>query len=185
MRVFAALPLPPEAVDALAPLTTALHARWEGLRPVRTSGVHLTLHFFGEVDEGGVRRLVGLWGDPVLRGPAISASFGSLGRFPERGSPRVLWIGIDEGAARVCDYQRALEARIAALGFRRDPKGFSPHLTLARAGTPTPPPDALAGFAAPRLDFAFGECVLFQSILGPHGPTYVPLSTVTFDRGDR
>jgi 2'-5' RNA ligase len=185
MRVFAALPLPREALDALAPVTIALRARWPGLRPVRSEGRHLTLHFFGEVDEGGVRRLAGLWSDPGLRGPAIAVQFGSLGRFPERGSPRVIWIGIGSDAGPVCDFQRTLESRIADLGFREDPKCFSPHVTLARAGTPPLPPDVLDGFAAPRLDFVFGECVLFQSILGPRGPTYVPLATITFDRGKR
>jgi RNA 2',3'-cyclic 3'-phosphodiesterase len=185
MRVFAALPLPREALHALAPVTAALYARLPGLRPVRAGGLHVTLHFFGEVDEGGVRRLAGLWHDPGLRGPALAVSFGSLGRFPERGSPRVIWIGIGRGASAVCDFQRALELRIADLGFREDPKGFSPHVTLARAGTPAPPPDALDGFSAPRLDFVFGECVLFQSILGPRGPTYVPLEAITFDRGER
>jgi len=185
MRVFAALPLPDEAVRALRPLATALGARWSGLRPVRTEGLHLTLHFFGEVDEGGVRSLVGLWKDPALRGPAPAVSFGELGRFPERGSPRVVWIGFGEGAERVCAFQRLLESRIAALGFREDPRGFSPHVTLARAGTTALPSGLLEGFAPPRLDFVFGECVLFQSILGPRGPTYVPLATVTFDRGDR
>jgi 2'-5' RNA ligase len=185
MRVFAALPLPREALDALAPLRAALTVRWQALRPVRTEGLHLTLHFFGEVDEGSVRRLAGLWRDPDLRGPALPVAFGGLGRFPERGSPRVIWIGIGDGAGPVCDFQRALESRITGLGFREDPKGFSPHVTLARAGMPAPPPELLDGFAAPRLDFAFGECVLFQSILGPHGPTYVPLSAMTFDRGER
>lgn len=185
MRVFAALPLPDEAVRALRPLATALAARWPSLRPVRTDVLHVTLHFFGEVDEGGVRQLVGLWGDAGLRGPALAVSFGELGRFPERGSPRVLWIGFGRGAESVCAFQRLVESRIAALGFREDPKGFAPHVTLARAGSPPPPPDVAAGFAAPRLDFLLGECVLFQSILGPRGPTYVPLATVAFNRGDR
>jgi len=185
MRMFAALPLPREALDALAPLRAALAARWPGLRPVRTEGLHLTLHFFGEVDDGGVQRLAGLWHDPRLRGPVLPVSFGSLGRFPERGSPRVIWIAIGRGAGPVCDYQRSLESRIAELGFREDPKGFTPHVTLARAGTTALPPDIVEGFAAVRLDFAFGECVLFQSILGPRGPTYVPLSAITFDRGER
>ncbi len=185
MRVFAALPLPREALDALAPLRAALAACWLGLRPVRTEGLHLTLHFFGEVDEGGVRRLVELWRDQVLRGPAFPVSFGSLGRFPERGSPRVIWVGIEAGTGAVGDFQRSLESRIAALGFREDPKGFSPHVTLARTGNQPLPPGALDGFAAPRLDFVFGECVLFHSILAPSGPTYVPLSVISFDRGER
>ena len=185
MRVFAALPLPREAHEALAPLLTALAARWPGLRPVRTGGLHLTLHFFGEVDEGGVRRLGELWREPGLRGPVLPVAFGSLGRFPERGTPRVIWIGIGRGAEAVCGFQRALESRITDLGFRADPKGCSPHVTLARVGLPAPPPGLLEGFAAPRLDFAFAECVLFQSILGPRGPAYVPLSTIAFDRGER
>jgi 2'-5' RNA ligase len=184
MRVFAALPLPREAVDALAPLATSLAARWPGLRLPRAAGMHLTLHFFGEVDEGGVGRLVGLWRAPDLRGPPLAVSFGSLGSFPERGSPRVVWIGIGAGAAAVCDFQRSLEGRLAALGFREDTNGFSPHVTLARAGVPAPPPNALAGFAAPRLDFIFDECVLFQSVLAPRGPTHVPLASVVFNRGD-
>jgi RNA 2',3'-cyclic 3'-phosphodiesterase len=185
MRVFAALPLPREAYEALGSLRTALTARWPGLKPVRTAGLHLTLHFFGEVDEGGVRRLTGLWREPGLRGRALAVSFGSLGGFPERGSPRVIWIGIGAGAEAVCDFQQELESRITDLGFRADPKGFSPHVTLARAVTPALPPEALDGFAAPRLDFILGECVLFQSILTPHGPTYEPLAAITFDRGGR
>ena len=139
MRVFAALPLPREALEALAPLRTALGARWPGLRPVRTEGLHLTLHFFGEVDEGGVRRLAGLWGDPGLRGPVLPVAFGSLGRFPERGNPRVIWIGIGRGAEPVCDFQRALESRIAGLGFRGGPEGVlaARHARPGRASRPS------------------------------------------------
>lgn len=184
MRVFAALPLPHEALAALAPLGAALAARWPGLRPVRSGDRHLTLHFFGEVDEGGVRRLVALWRGPHLRGPALAVSFGNLGRFPDRGSPRVIWVGIGSGAEAVCAYQRKLESRISELGFREDPKGFAPHVTIARSGARPLPPAVTEGFAAPRLDFIFGECVLFQSILAPSGPTYVPLAAVAFDRGE-
>ena len=185
MRVFAALPLPPEAIDALVPVQAALRERWRGLRLTGAAGMHLTLHFFGEVDEGGVQRLVGLWGEPGLRGPRLAVSLGPLGAFPPRGGPRVVWVGIGAGAEAVCGYQGALAARLEDLGFRGDPRGFSPHLTLARAGPTSPPPGLLDGLAAPRLDFAFMECVLFESILGPRGPTHVPLAAVTFDRGER
>jgi RNA 2',3'-cyclic 3'-phosphodiesterase len=185
MRVFAALPLPPAAIDALAPVQQALRVRCRSLRPTGAAGMHLTLHFFGEVDEGGVRRLAELWRDPALRGPAIAASLGPLGVFPPRGSPRVVWIGLDRGAHAVSAFQGRLAGRLEELGFRGDPRGFTPHLTLARAGTPAPPDGLLEGLPAPRLDFDFAECVLFESILGPRGPSYVPLAAVTFDRGER
>jgi 2'-5' RNA ligase len=95
----------------------------------------------------------------------------------------VIWVGIGAGAAAVCEFQRGMEAKITGLGFREDPRGFSPHVTIARAGASLLPPNVLEGFSGPRLDFAFGECVLFHSILGPRGPTYLPLATITFDRG--
>ncbi len=185
MRVFAALPLPPAAIETLTAVQTALRGRCRSIRPTGVAGMHLTLHFFGEVDEGGVKRLAELWRDPVLRGPRIAASLGPLGAFPPRGSPRVLWVGLDRGADAVRTFQGMLAGRLEELGFRGDPRGFSPHVTLARAGSPAPPAGLLEGIAAPRLDFAFVECVLFESILGPRGPSYVPLAAVTFDRGER
>jgi 2'-5' RNA ligase len=185
MRVFAALPLPPGAIDALATVQAVLRERCRSLRPTGAAGMHLTLHFFGEVDEGGVQRLAALWRDPALKGPAIAATLGPLGVFPPRGSPRVVWIGLDRGADAVCAFQGRLAARLEDLGFRGDPRGFSPHVTLARAGAPAPSAGLLEGLPAPRLDFVFTECVLFESILGPRGPSYVPLAAVTFDRGER
>jgi 2'-5' RNA ligase len=184
MRVFAALPLPTAAIDVLAPVQRELRERCRSLRPTGAAGMHLTLHFFGEVDEGGVRRLVALWSDPALREPLIAASLGPLGVFPPRGSPRVVWVGLDRGAEAVCAFQGRLAGRLAELGFRGDPRGFSPHVTLARAGSAAPQAGLLEGLPAPRLDFAFAECVLFESILGPRGPSYVPLAAVTFDRGE-
>jgi len=185
MRVFAALPLPPTAIDALVPVQAALRGRWRGLRLTGAAAMHLTLHFFGEVDAGGVQRLLGLWGGTGLRGPRLAVSFGPLGTFPPRGSPRVVWVGIGAGAQGVCGYQAALAAHLEALGFLGDPRGFSPHLTLARAGPTAPPSGLVDGLAAPRLEFSFAECVLFESILGPRGPTHVPLAAATFDRGER
>jgi 2'-5' RNA ligase len=185
MRVFAALPLPAAAAVVLAPVQAALRGRSRGLRPTGAAGLHLTLHFFGEVDDDGVRRLAGLWRGPALRGPVLPVSLGPLGAFPPRGSPRVVWIAFAAGAEAVGAYQRRLAGLLAEMGYRGDPRGFTPHVTIARAGSPPPPPGLLDGLAAPRLDFAFAECVLFQSILGPRGPVYVPLATAAFDREDR
>lgn len=186
MRLFAALPLPRAALDALVPVQAALRDRWRNLRLSGAAGMHLTLHFFGEVDDGGVRRLVELWHGQSLRGPVLPVRLGPLGAFPPRGAPRVVWVALAAGAEAVCAYQRRLAGRLEELGFRDDPRGFSPHITIARAGAAAPPPGLLEGLAAPPLlDTAFTECVLFQSILGPRGPSYLPLAAAAFFREDR
>ena len=180
MRVFAALPLPPEAAAALQRTIAVLAARADRLRWVNPQGLHLTLHFFGEIDDAAVAGLRSLWDDPGLASPPIPSSFGELGQFPERGAPRVVWVGFGRGAAEIVSYQQRLAARLAARGFAPDPRGFSPHVTLARNPGSRLAPEWRAGVEAPRLDFAIEHCVLFQSILEPRGARYVPLRDVRF-----
>ncbi len=184
MRVFAALLLPPEAVEALQRTMAKLKGDRAGrLRWVQPQGLHLTLHFFGELDDAAVARVASLWDDPDLASEPISASFGALGQFPERGNPRVVWVGIGGGAEEVVAYQRRLAARLAAMGYPEEPRGFSPHVTLARNQGERLEPGWRAGVEAPRLDFTIADCVLFQSILEPRGARYVPLRDVRFAVG--
>jgi 2'-5' RNA ligase len=180
MRVFAALPLPPEAVAALQRTIAELASRADRLRWVNPQGLHLTLHFFGELEAEAVARLGSLWDEPALASPPIPSSFGALGQFPERGSPRVVWVGIGRGAGEIVSYQQRLASRLASMGYPPDPRGFSPHVTLARNPGSRLAADWRAGVEPPRLDFAIEHCVLFQSILEPRGARYVALRDARF-----
>jgi len=61
-----------------------------------------------------------------------------LGAFPHPQSPRVLWVGPSENwergveAKRIAEIHGAIEQVSEGLGFLRETKPFSPHLTLAR-----------------------------------------------------
>ncbi len=127
MRVFAALPLPPEAIDALAPVQAALREPAVGAcGPRAPPGMHLTLHFFGEVDDG--RRAAprsGSGASPIVRGPRLAVSFGPLGTFPPRGEPACrLGRHRRRGAEAVVRVPgRTGRAPRETLGFRGDPAG--------------------------------------------------------------
>lgn len=185
MRVFAALPLPAEAVAALRRTTEQLRSRAPGLKWTDSQGLHLTLHFFGELDSGEVERVGALWDDAALASDPIEARFSRFGEFPEQGNPRVLWVGIGEGAERIVSYQRRFAARLATLGYAEDPRGFSPHVTLARNRGERLAEGWMAGVEAPALAFSIVDCVLFQSILGPRGARYVPLRDLRFAKEPR
>ena len=51
MRVFAALPLPDQAVGKLGQLAEQLKARYPDLKVVKPGGMHVTMIFFGELDQ--------------------------------------------------------------------------------------------------------------------------------------
>jgi len=181
VRVFAALPLPPVVAGTLDSALARARLASPGLRWVSSTGFHITLHFFGEVPEQGVTALQRVFDDAELRVPAIPARLGRIGQFPARGNPRVLWVGLARGEAEIRAYWDLFERKLSPLGWTPDERGFSAHITIARAGR------SAAGTLDADLempsDFLMEECVLFQSILGSAGAHYVPLKKITLERG--
>ena len=53
------------------------------------------------------------------------------GVFPSASRPRVLWVGVDSGAA-LTQAQQALVAALGSAGVGQEERAFRPHLTLAR-----------------------------------------------------
>jgi 2'-5' RNA ligase len=183
VRVFAALPLPAAAAGALVEAIEPMRRETTGLRWVQPSAFHLTLHFFGEIDERAVSAIGAVLADPRLQRPAIPAGFGTLAHFPPRGPVRVLHAALDRGSAEAAAFHDALHVLLGPLGWAPDPRGFSPHITLARAGSravDTAPGEARTRL--PALEFLLEECVLYQSVLGPGGARYSRLAALAFDK---
>jgi 2'-5' RNA ligase len=180
VRVFAALPLPPTVAAGLASAAESLRASRDDLRWVDVAGYHVTLHFFGDVDAAPLDALRGAFGDRRLRVSSFRAALGDIGQFPTRGVPRVVWASLAEGNedARAC--YDLVQSVIAPLGWVPDPRGFTPHVTLARAGR-----NAARVLdqhpALPSQPFSFEEIVLFESLLGSGGAVYRPLVRVPLD----
>lgn len=91
--------------------------------------MHLTLHFVGDADAATERRLLGALAIPIPCAP-FRLGFHGLGIFPERGSPRVLWLGIGEGFDDLLAVRRELTRRLGTAPGQLE--AFHPHLTLAR-----------------------------------------------------
>jgi RNA 2',3'-cyclic 3'-phosphodiesterase len=179
VRLFTGLPLPPAAAEAIADWTASWRGRFGGLAWVEPGLMHISLHFFGEVDAAGAATLVAdLDG---VAGPAIRARSGAAGRFPpgNRVPPRVIFLSLLEGAAEVAALQARYAARIAALGYRPEERPYVPHLTLARVKSAPGGLQEIAG--GPDIAFTFDRVVLYESILRPRGPEYRPLRTLVLE----
>jgi 2'-5' RNA ligase len=98
--------------------------------------------------------------------------------FPQRGSPRVLWLGLDVPPP-VVDLQAACERAARAAGFEKEERPFRAHLTLGRWRESTPRPELLpADLGSTRLE----ALVLFRSDLRPDGAVYTPLARFPLGR---
>ncbi len=180
MRVFVALPLPAATANGLAAALEPLRAARRDLRWVNAAGYHVTLHFFGDVEGSALDALTAALQDPRLRRPSVPARLGAIGQFPARGAPRVVWAALAEGSEQGRQCFEAVQSVIAPLGWTPDPRGFTPHVTVARSGRE--PAQPLADLPPlPGERFTFDEIVLFESLLGPGGAVYTPRLRIPLD----
>jgi RNA 2',3'-cyclic 3'-phosphodiesterase len=173
VRAFVALELPGWVGEAVADLQARLRPRLGSVRLVRPEGAHLTLRFLGQASPTQVEALR----EPLVRAagacPPCEARVAGLGTFPERGSPRVLWLGLELPDAALA-LQAACERAAVAAGFAREDRAFTPHLTLGRWRRRDRRPDLpeRADLGLARVD----TLVLFRSDLRPEGSLYTPLA---------
>ena len=180
MRLFIAIPLPPDvARRASALLPPAL----PGLRRVQPENLHVTLAFLGETPESRLPDVAAAAEDAARAVRRFTLVFDRTGRFPQRGWPRVLWLGFADGLPCVqrlgAGVYRAL--RENALDFEGGP--LSPHMTLARVRDEATADEARTVAATidtlevPSLSVDVGEIAVVQSVLSSKGPRYTARAT--------
>ncbi len=174
MRLFVAVDVPDALRDAIeSEVVEPLRDRVPGARWTRPEGRHLTLKFLGNVDDEKVSGVAEVVRAAVAAHAPFDASFSEIGGFPNLRRPRVLWIGIGNGAEEMSSLAGDVESALEPLGFEPEGRPFRGHLTLARFQQPQRI-DIPA--LAVRLDpFTVEEVALFRSQLHPKGARYTVL----------
>jgi 2'-5' RNA ligase len=147
------------------------------LKLVEPQNIHMTIRFLGDITPTMVEKVFEEM--QKVQFTPFDARISGLGVFPDLRYPRVVWAGITEGADQLKNVFSQLEPRLRGLGFPPDPKGFSPHLTIARVKSGRNKAQ-LAEFVTKNASYDFGtveaECLrLKKSDLTPKGPIYSTL----------
>ena len=179
VRTFIAIELDDAIRQRLAAAQQRLRSADAKVRWVGADQMHLTVRFLGEIDEGIVNQVAGAMHMAAADAQPFDLAVAGLGTFPPRGAPRVVWAGADEPTGALAALHKRLERELRNLGFERERRAFSPHLTLGRVKDPRTC-TRLRTLVTDGADEAFGTqtvtaLVLFQSVLSPHGATYTPL----------
>ncbi len=123
LRLFAGIPLPALAATQLTPLQRGVDgAAW---RP--TENFHITLRFFGDVDEVCAEQLDGELGR--ITAPPFDITISGSGWFGGS-TPSALWLGVAHNASLHCLAERC-EAAARRAGFVPESRKYCPHVTLA------------------------------------------------------
>lgn len=177
MRTFIAIDLDPGIKRTLSDFLRRLKKLVpQNISWIKEPGMHLTLKFLGEIDEGQVLLIKTLMNDVAAASAAFPLKLRGTGFFPPQAKlPRVLWIGTEEQPA-ILNLEENLVSGLERLGFAREERPFHPHLTLGRVKHASGLREALAELEKNR-ETAFGEMVvdriiLFNSVLKPTGAEY-------------
>ncbi len=185
LRLFIAIPLPEPLLRQLAQVQRTLEKEMPAgsVRWVNPEGIHLTLKFLGDTPEGKVPAIRDALAAVARRAVPCTFTVGELGCFPNLRRPRVVWVGVREEGGQLRALQEAVERAMVSLGYPREGRGFSPHLTLGRVRDSVPSRDvARVGeiVGATSLgtlgEVRAGSFALIRSVLKPTGAEYAPLA---------
>lgn len=167
MRLFVAVAADEEVKAAAAACVERLRRVPGDFRWVDPRDMHLTLRYFGEVEEARVGEIAALMDAAAASAAPFELTYGALGAFESFEDPRVVWVGASGG-------REALAALAARLG-RDDPRPYEPHLTLGRNRRGSAPPEFVAALEAEapwELRRPVAALSLYASRPAPFGHAY-------------
>ncbi len=101
------------------------------LKLVDLENIHLTLKFLGETDEALIDDIVKAMTLSIENVEPFTMEMKGTGAFPNLNYMKVIWVGLENADALVT-IAKTLDRELTKLGFKREKRGFHPHITMAR-----------------------------------------------------
>jgi RNA 2',3'-cyclic 3'-phosphodiesterase len=177
LRLFAAVDVPPRAIEAAEEAVAPWRERFPKAKWVPSENWHVTIKFMGRT----YPRLVN-WVHEALRDAAAAVrpfrlSLQGLGVFPSPSRARVFWVGLADREGGLAALARSVEDAVEK-EFQPEKRPFSAHLTVARFNPPVPmreQADELTGSTVEPSPFRVNHLTLYRSHLGRPSARYEPL----------
>ena len=186
-RAFIAIELPPPLRRSLWEIERSLQSRpSRSIKWVPEGNLHLTLKFLGDVPLSQVPDIAGVVERAAASTHPLHLGIAGVGAFPSQLRPRVLWAGLGGDIEPLASLASKIDAALVGLGFPRETRPFTPHLTMARVSPEAPAEetrsisDAVASLRLPvGLEFVADSVSLMKSVLRPEGASYSRLAAAS------
>ncbi len=187
IRTFIAIELDEATQRALASVQAQLK-RERGASAVRwvaPANIHITLKFLGDVVAAQLPAVQAAVTQACAQVTPFTLTLGGLGAFPSAQRANVIWVGAQGQIELAAQLAQRMDEACAALGFAREERPFTAHLTLGRVGREASPRDRQL-ISAMLAQAKVGEVgvvrverlSVMQSMLQAGGSAYTRLSAV-------
>jgi 2'-5' RNA ligase len=132
IRTFIAFDTPRPIREKISELQTELKktdadVRWEPIEKF-----HATIKFLGDVNEAILPAVLTKIQSVVESHTSFEVVYTTLGCFPHRKNPRVLWVGCENTDGTLELLKTRLDVELLSFGFEAEQRQFHPHITLGR-----------------------------------------------------
>jgi len=163
-------------IDSLRQNFPQVRVGWE-----RSEKLHITLKFLGPTATDVLKELETRVVVVAERHNTFKLQVGRSGSFPEKGKPRVLWIGVDGATEDLNRLQTELEQICRSLGYEPEERSFHPHITIGRIRDHRDAPALAEAHRAARIEpveFDVRSVVIYESKLQSTGSVYSRLAGI-------
>jgi 2'-5' RNA ligase len=190
IRAFIAIDLSPEIHQRLDEVLNDYKGQLNNIpiRWVPVANIHLTLKFLGDVSLVNLNILTDMMQSEVVYHHQFEITIGGSGAFPNNRQPRVIWVGVEAPQALVA-VQAGIESATARLGYAREERAFSPHLTVGRVSRNVSSQDVKVitlCLEKIRVGFLGATCVekihLYRSDLRQNGAVYTQIFSAALQK---
>ena len=148
---------------------------------VEPENVHITLKFLGDTNESQIDEIDKIMKDAVKEIDPFNIQLKGAGVFPNQNYIKVIWMGIKQGEP-IGVIASKIDEQLSKIGFKKEKRGFSPHLTIARVKSAKGKDEILHVIEKYRdvqfVDIRVDSIKLKKSDLTPKGPIYTTLIDV-------
>ena len=186
MRTFFAIKAPGSILDDIDREITSLRTSIPGaVKWTPKEQMHLTVKFLGSFSTADTIPLKNRLLHEINSFGTISLTTTSIGIFPLKGNPRVIWYGIEANLLLV-RLAAIIEKTCSTFGYQREKRPFSPHLTIGRVKRKASIQEmqvirtAVQNFKpANTYPFEVSTLLFIHSTLTPTGPEYKNIFTIS------
>ncbi len=184
LRLFIALELSDQQKKEMHELQQRTKQYLKGVRWVRPQGMHLTLKFLGDTEESRVEQVQDILKQASEQIDPFAIKYGSSGVFPGPKKARVLWVGLKDGEEKAKLLANILEEGFCKIGFKKEKRHYSPHLTIGRLRNPQPE-EMVKKYLEKESTFLSSSVeaqsvILYQSKISVQGAEYTVLCRKSF-----
>jgi RNA 2',3'-cyclic 3'-phosphodiesterase len=184
IRSFLAIELPETILKQIGEVQKDLKSSYADVRWVSPEKIHLTLKFFGNIDESRIEPIVKSIAGATQTTSSFPLKVNGIGAFPDVKNPRVIWMGLVNEKEVLVSFQKEVETELEKIGFEPEKRPFQAHLTLGRVKS-SRGREELVRRMEKYVEKEFGDfrverVILFRSDLRPTGPIYTPLREMKF-----